>query len=280
MLASASPVDRCLRNARREPDRTVFLSSEERSLRWIPRVPGVRARDALSTTGARGSHACRAASTTPWPPVTAGRFALLYWAKRHPEPLVSRSSDPESTADLLTRIRAGDDLAREQLAARFLPVLRRWARGRLPVQARSLADTDDLVQVCLLRALNNIESFQATREGDFLAYMRKTLMNAVRDEMRRPVNRSNRQPVDDALPADGRSHLEEAIGREVLESYEAALAELTEPQQHAVMLRIEFGYSHAEVAEALGLASSDAARMLTARAVVKLADALHEHRQT
>ena len=142
----------------------------------------------------------------------APAIALIYWAKRSWEPLVSRSSDPESTATLLTRIRAGDDLAREALVARFLPVLRRWARGRLPVQARSLADTDDLVQVGLVRALNNIDTFEATREGDFLAYMRRTLMNAVRDEIRRPAHRSNRQPIDEDLPSPGRSHLEEANG--------------------------------------------------------------------
>lgn len=191
---------------------------------------------------------------------------------------MSPSSGTDSTAALITRIRAGDDMAREELAARFLPVLKRWARGRLPRQARSLADTDDLVQVCLLRALDNIASFEASREGDFLAYMRKTLLNAVRDEIRRPANRSVRRPVDDALPAGERSHLEEAIGRDMLETYEAALAELTEPQRNAVILRVEFGYTHGQVAEALGLASSDAARMLTARAVVKLADALNEHR--
>jgi RNA polymerase sigma-70 factor (ECF subfamily) len=171
-------------------------------------------------------------------------------------------------------------MAREELAARFLPILRRWARGRLPPQARSLADTDDVVQVCLVRALNNIESFEARREGDFLAYMRKTLLNAMRDEIRRPLNRSIRQPPDETIPASGPSQLEEAIGRDVLDTYEAALADLTEPQQHAVILRVEFGYTHAQVAEALGLATGDAARMLAARAVVKLADALNEHRHT
>jgi RNA polymerase sigma-70 factor (ECF subfamily) len=146
------------------------------------------------------------------------------------------------------------------------------------MQARSLSDTDDLVQLCLLRALDNVESFTASREGDFLAYLRKTLLNAVRDEIRRPVNRPDRQLLDDALPAAGRSHLEESIGRELLDTYEAALADLTEAQRNAVILRVEFGYAHAQVAAALGLASSDAARMLTARAVVKLASALKVHR--
>src|SRR5438045_9463154 len=70
---------------------------------------------------------------------------------------------PEPTASLLERIRSGEGRAREQLFARYLPILRRWAHGRLPGYARDLSDTDDLVQVTLLRALNNLDEFQAER---------------------------------------------------------------------------------------------------------------------
>jgi DNA-directed RNA polymerase specialized sigma24 family protein len=58
----------------------------------------------------------------------------------------------ESTITLLQRIRSGDPDAREQLMRRYLPRLRRWAHGRLPVYAREIDDTDDLVQNTLLRS--------------------------------------------------------------------------------------------------------------------------------
>jgi RNA polymerase sigma-70 factor (ECF subfamily) len=58
--------------------------------------------------------------------------------------------------------------------------------------------------------------------------------------------------------------------------YEAALATLPEDQQEAVILRIEFGYSHAQVAEALGKSSPDAARMSVVRALVQLARAMED----
>ena len=53
----------------------------------------------------------------------------------------------DTTAELLGRARSGDSDAEHLLLTRFLPLLQRWARGRLPGTARGLAETDDLVQV-------------------------------------------------------------------------------------------------------------------------------------
>lgn len=52
----------------------------------------------------------------------------------------------DSTLTLLTRARAGDAQALDDLFARYLPGLRKWASGRLPRWARDLIDTPDLVQ--------------------------------------------------------------------------------------------------------------------------------------
>src|SRR5215469_15755942 len=54
------------------------------------------------------------------------------------------SVTPEPTLSLIRRVRSGDALAREQLLRRFLPLLQRWAHGRLPRQLRDLNETDDL----------------------------------------------------------------------------------------------------------------------------------------
>ena len=89
------------------------------------------------------------------------------------EPLRPRD---EPTAVLLRRVRSSDgderQAARDRLMARFLPRLRRWARGRLPHTARSRAETDDLVQLTLLRALRNVDEFENRGDGAFLAYLR------------------------------------------------------------------------------------------------------------
>lgn len=185
----------------------------------------------------------------------------------------------ESTAFLLEQVRGGDARARERLVARFLPLLQRWAHGRLPGHARSLADTDDLVQVSLLRALDHVDGFEARREGAFLAYLRRILLNAVRDEIRRSARRPTDSVEDVELAAPDPSLLELQIGRDTLEAYEGALTRLTEAQREAVIMRLEFGYSYPQIADAMGRTTPNAARMLVARAIVQLAEEMDEHRQ-
>lgn len=187
-------------------------------------------------------------------------------------------SEIESTARLLERVRGGDPSARDSLMTRYLPLLRRWAHGRLPRAARDLADTDDLVQVALMRTLNKVESFVPQREGAFLAYLRTSVLNAVRDELRRMARRPGRDSLDESLPTTEPSLVERAIGREMLEAYEAALSDLPEEHQEAVIMRVEFGCSYPEIAEALGKPSANAARMTVSRALVRLAEEMDEHR--
>lgn len=177
---------------------------------------------------------------------------------------------PETTQALLTLARAGDDAARERLFARFLPRLELWAHRRLPTSARGLADTDDLVQVTLVRALNRIDAFEPRREGAFLGYIRTILLNVVREEIRRSRPLMRREELDERLPTRTRSQLDDLIGAEMLARYDQGLASLPEEQREAVILRLEFGYSHAEVADALGKSSPDAARMTIARALAAL----------
>jgi RNA polymerase sigma factor (sigma-70 family) len=181
----------------------------------------------------------------------------------------------ETTVDLLSRLRGGDAQARECLIARYLPVLRRWAHGRLPQYARDLADTDDLVQVTLIRAIDRLGEFEPRHEGAFLAYLRRILLNSIRDEIRGAMRQPGRGPLPEDLPARLPSAVEQAIGRETMEAYEAALAGLPEIQQEAVILRVEFGFSYPEIAAALDRPSANAVRMMVSRALVQLAEAMH-----
>jgi RNA polymerase sigma-70 factor (ECF subfamily) len=190
---------------------------------------------------------------------------------------MAAEADPESTATLLTRVRAGDEDARERLLVRYLALLKRWARGRVPPRARGFADTDDLVQVTLLRALNAVSHFEPHREGAFLAYLRTILMN----QLRTVVKRADAGPPLHSLPSQlegpDTTPLEQAIGADAIEAYEAALASLTEDQQQAVVLRIELGLSFQQVADAMESPSPDAARMLVARGLAHLSERMVEH---
>ena len=183
------------------------------------------------------------------------------------------SPDLSSTADLLLRARRGDDDALNELFRRNHGPLRRWARGRLPRWTRDLRDTEDLVQETMAQTLRHIDSFEHRHEGALQAYMRQALINRVRDEVRR-VNRY--PPVDGLEDADqravqGASPLEEAIGTEALERYEAALGRLRPDEREVIQARVEMQQSYQEIAALHGKSSADAARMAVSRALVHLA---------
>jgi len=190
---------------------------------------------------------------------------------------MAAEADLESTATLLGRVRAGDQEAREQLVLRYLALLKRWAHGRVPPRARGLADTDDLVQTTLVRALNGVQHFEPRREGAFLAYLRTILLNQLRTALQRVDAGPPLQSLPEGLAGARPSPLEEAIGAEAVESYEAALDSLTEDQRQAVVLRIEMGLTFQQVAEATESPSADAARMLVARGLARLSERMIEH---
>jgi RNA polymerase sigma-70 factor (ECF subfamily) len=180
--------------------------------------------------------------------------------------------DLESTSHLLERVRAGDATALETLLGRYLPRLRRWARGRLPGWARDLADTDDLVQETLLRSLKQMEHFEHRSEGALQAYLRQAVVNRIRDEIRHRRRVPAASVLDDEPPGDAPSPLDEAIGREGVEHYDAALARLREEDREAIIGRMELGLTYQELAEALGKTSPGAARKTAERALVRLAE--------
>lgn len=185
-------------------------------------------------------------------------------------PLMEISS-ADSTQQLLHRIRAGDAAARERLLARYLPMLRRWAHGRLPQHARDLGDTEDLVQATVLRTLGQLDRFEYEGEGCFLGYLRHVLLNVMRNEIRRSSTHGGNTEIDDAHADDGSaSPLEASIGRERLRRYETALAALPRRSQELLVMRIEFGLDYEEIADETGM-SRDAIRMAIKRAVTELA---------
>lgn len=193
-----------------------------------------------------------------------------------PEPQVPLGT----TAHLLLRIKNGDRRAKDLLAARYLKALQRFAHGRLPPGARDLFETQDLVQVTLMRALEHVESFQSQGPGSFHAYLRQALINQIRDQARRVARSPEHAELPSDLAARERSPLELAIGRDALERYEAALTRLSDDQKEAVMLRLEMGFTYEEIAEAIGSPTANAARMLVTRALARLAEIMRDLGET
>ena len=185
---------------------------------------------------------------------------------------MSNDAEPESTFSLLERARAGDRQAIELLVARHRGPLQRWASGRLPRWARGMVETQDLVQETLFRTFRRVETFRPERVGALQGYLRQAVLNGIRDELRRAGRRPAADSLDEEHVDPAPSPLEEAIGREATERYEAALAALRPEEREAIIGRVELGYTYGELAEALGKPSIDAARKATERALVRLVE--------
>lgn len=221
-------------------------------------------------------------SCAVWP-AEAGNYGSLrsdaragYHRGQSPAPTMRHTG--ETTLNLLDRARSGDPASIEALFDRCLPPLRRWARGRLPGYARTLVDTQDLVQDTVLRTLTKLSAFQPQHQGALQAYLRQAVANRIRDEIRTAQRRPPAVELDDVHADTAPSPLEQAIGREGIARYETALQRLRPTDREAIVARIELQQSYEEVAAALGKPNADAARIAVRRALARLVEEMDRER--
>ena len=182
----------------------------------------------------------------------------------------------EPTIELVLKARNGDRRAVEALLQRCLPKLRRWAHGKLPAYARDGLDTGDLVQEVALHLLQRIDKFEPRHVGAMQAFLRLSVMNRIRDEIRRVSRRPLSVELVDEVPADTPSPLEETIQNESYERYRRALDRLSTRDRELVVARMEAQWSRARIAETFGLPTADAARMAVNRALKRLSGEIDE----
>jgi RNA polymerase sigma-70 factor (ECF subfamily) len=156
------------------------------------------------------------------------------------------------------------------LCARYLTRLHRWAHGRLPAWARGSVDTQDLVQDTLIQVTKRLDGFEPRHEGAFQGYVRQALLNRIRDEIRRARGKTP-ETLESARPSTDPSPLEEAIGSQLLERYEAALKRVKPEDREAIIARVEMGLTWSEIAEAFHKNSNESAHMTVKRALLRLA---------
>jgi RNA polymerase sigma-70 factor (ECF subfamily) len=178
----------------------------------------------------------------------------------------------EKTLELLRLARDGDQHALDTLFVRYRPKLQRWASTRLPRWARDIADTQDLVQETLLHTFRKLMTFEVAGDGALMAYMRQATLNRIRDEIRRSRRQPGRESLYPELSDEAASPLEQAIGRQRLDAYEAALARLKAPDREILVGRLELGFDYNELARMLGKPTAQAARKAAQRALFRLAD--------
>lgn len=181
------------------------------------------------------------------------------------------ASQQRTSVRLLLRARRGDRAAISEIVARHVGPLTRWAHGRLPRWARTVADTGDLVQEALLQTLRRFHSFEPQGHAALQGYLRRAVDNRIKDEFRRIGRRGLASEVNDRFADAAPSPLQSAIVNDTERRYRDAVARLRETDRRLVVARVELGYSLEQLAAMTGRARPDTARVALRRALQRLA---------
>jgi RNA polymerase sigma-70 factor, ECF subfamily len=158
----------------------------------------------------------------------------------------ARNPGDVGDADLVAQARGGDREAFGTLVDRYADQARRVARAVL----QDPDDADDAAQDAFLAALVKLDQYDSARR--FGPWLMRIVANAATDRRRRRKVRSA-VSLDESLVAGG-ARPDVVAEREVLLGrLRAALAELPERRRIAVELFDVEGYSHAEIAQVLGI---------------------------
>jgi RNA polymerase sigma factor (sigma-70 family) len=180
----------------------------------------------------------------------------------------------EPTMVLVVRAKSGDENATAALLERCIKPLKRWAHGRLPTAARGVLDTDDIVQSAVIQFLRRLPHFEPQHVGAMQAYLRQSVINRIRDEVRRLTRHPAQTELPEHLTSDSPSQLELAIQSEDYTRYRDALTRLRPKDRELIVARIEMQWTLDEIADQFGIASVEGARMAVMRAARRLKDQL------
>ena len=187
----------------------------------------------------------------------------------------SEPSTPlDATADLVARIRGGDQVALEMLINRILPSLRRIGHRRLAGHARSLLDIDDLIQDALVSLVRRLPHFVCHTPGALLAYLQRVIVNRIIDATRKRASQGEWIALPDECAGQVASPLQRVIDKEEMLRYRAAMLRLKPRDRQLIVMRVEHRLTYQEIATRLDVPSPNAARVALIRAMARLVSAL------
>jgi len=132
-------------------------------------------------------------------------------------------------------------------------------------------DTGDLVQDAFFNLFQRMGQVEPRSQGALRAYLRQSIRNRIRDEVRRAGLVETSQEVGSGFADTGTSPLDCAMASENAERYREALARLDPGDQELIVGRIELGFSYEQLALATERPSPAAARVAARRALLRLA---------
>ncbi len=197
-----------------------------------------------------------------------------------PRPVTEK---PNDLTALLLAARRGSHSSLGLALDRFREYLLLIANQELSEELRPKVGSSDLVQESFIEAQRDFQQFHGTTAEEWMAWLRRILLNNLEDHARRYQQRAKRQVSREISLSSGDSHGDiaadlvaaadapsAALGRrEESQSLDQAVSRLSEPYQQVLRLRYWENLSLDEIGQAMGR-SSEAVRKLWFRAVREL----------
>jgi RNA polymerase sigma-70 factor (ECF subfamily) len=153
---------------------------------------------------------------------------------------------------LAERAQRGNAAAREELARRHVPVLRRLVRRYVRED-----DAEDVAHKAMMRALDKLESFRG--DSSFRSWLHRVAINVALNHAR-DTKRERACEIDEADLITNTLGTQRLVAREAKARLIGLVEALPEKQREAVRLRLFADLSFAEIGEHLGI-SEDAAKV-------------------
>jgi RNA polymerase sigma-70 factor, ECF subfamily len=189
---------------------------------------------------------------------------------------------PPTSHDTARPVAGGDDPAQvwAQVVA-YRDYLLRLSADHFPPGLRAKAGASDLVQETLVEAYRGFVAFRGSTEGEFVAWLRRLLLNNLANFERRYFRTAKRRAAREtalagaaATVADpGRSPSSLVLAEEQAADVEGGLERLTPDHRAVIVWHNREGLSFDEIGRRMGR-TPDAARRLWSRAIDQLQQAL------
>jgi RNA polymerase sigma-70 factor (ECF subfamily) len=196
------------------------------------------------------------------------------------------AADSADTQQLLERVRAGEQQAREQLFAKHRAFLVRFVRLRADPSLRARLDPSDVVQETQLIALRRLDNYLQDPKLCFRLWLRQLAYDQLLQIRRRHVKAKGRTLERDVhLPEDssvqlawrlfsaGSAPSTELLKKEFAARVREAVQELPDADREIVLLRNFEELSNQEVVQLLGIKPATASRRY-GRALIRLREIL------
>jgi RNA polymerase sigma-70 factor, ECF subfamily len=199
-------------------------------------------------------------------------------------------SEPDSKADLIRKLRNGDDEAFAALFSRHREQLRKMLQFRMDRRLQAREDPSDVLQEVYIDALKRIPHFIKKDELSFYVWLRQVAIqcltdlhrrhfNAEKRDIRQEVSLNNRRNASNStsmaiqLVAQMASPSQMMMEAELVSQIETALESMDELDREVLAVRHFEDLRNSEVAEVLGISEAAASNRYV-RALSRLREVL------